>query len=1608
MKWFTLVLFGIIVSIVYSTIITYVSAETMPSYIRQWGSEGLQTTGLLSFPQDLALDSTGNVYVTDYGNRRIQKFDNDGNFLHTWGIKGSGNGQFQVPAGIAIRKDFVYVIDNELNRVQKFDTLGKYITQWGSKGTEAGKFLLPQNIAVDINGDVYVADTGNSRIQKFSSDGKFLLSWGSSGQGNGKFLNPRGLVADSQGNVYVSDSGNNRIQKFTLDGVFLKSFDVSSGNSLKSPQGLDIDSSGNIYVADTGNNRVVKIDKDGNSLTSWGSQGKTNGNFNNPKDTVVDSTGNVFVVDSSNHRIQKFAKTSQSTTKTSQSITETLLAPLSPLPHDKTNPVITAPSDIVVEANGLLSTVSIGQATATDAGGIASIVNNAPEKFPLGMTLVTWTATDASGNFAKATQTVTVSDTTSPVIAAPPSIIVEATNPDNNSVELGNPSTSDVVGVVAVTNNAPSFFKIGDTIITWTATDNAGNSASSKQVITIQDTTQPRVTAPSDIVVEAISATENNVVLGDATVTDNGEIKSITNDGPSIFPLGTTIITWIATDAAGNVATATQKVKVVDTAAPIITSPHDVVFEAISPTDNPISIGQAIAYDIQYVAITNNAPPVFPLGETIVTWNATDVDGHWSVASQKITVVDTTSPILILPANVTAEASSLDHNVVSIGEATAQDVIGISSITNNEPSEFAFGETVVTWTAVDNSGNSVSANQTITILDTTSPQLTVPKDAVAEATDPTLNIVQLGDPTTSDIIGVDSVTNNAPDAFPIGLTTVTWTAIDTSGNIANATQTVTIRDTTNPIITAPYDIMVEATSSSGNTIPIGDANASDIIGISSITNNAPSVFPLGETIVTWIAVDNHGNSASAIQKVTVVDTTAPTMTVPDDIIFEALSPTENTFSIGEASTTDIIDSNLIITNNAPTTFPLGETIVTWTTTDASGNVATATQKVTVVDTTIPTIVAPDDIEAEATSATENTVTLGQATAADFVGIQSITNDAPEVFLAGETIVTWTATDKTNHIATTTQKVIIKDTSPPILKAPDAITLEATSESANIVNIGEAKASDLVGIQSITNDAPEVFPLGLTTITWTATDLSGLSYSAIQKITVVDTTSPILTVPADLVSEAVSDTNNPVEIGQATANDLLHISSLTNDAPSAFLLGETIVTWTATDQSGNSVTGIQKVTIVDTTAPTIVIPNDVTIEASSPDNNLVSLGDASADDNVGVTTIKNDSPTVFTVGKTMVTWTATDAAGNISTASQTVTVVDTTKPSILSPEDISVEATDPLQNFVTLGDATSSDATGRVTISNDAPNAFVFGKTIVTWTATDTAGNSASDTQTITVIDRTSPKITAPEDVTVEATSLTSNVISIGTATAKDIMGIDSITNDGPDTFPFGKTIVTWTATDPSGNSQTASQKITVIDTTGPKLTVPDDVTLDATSLETIVSIGKATAIDIIDSNPIITNNTPDTFPLGETKVTWSVTDQFGNSENLTQTITVQACGKPSSSYNLIIGGQVDDVLTGTNLADLIFGLEGDDIITGGEGDDCVIAGEGDDIIFGNDGEDKIVADDGNDIIRGGSGEDKINGNSGFDIIDGGDDHDSCNIGENSSDDVVIKCEAGKL
>lgn len=144
-----------------------------------------------------------------------------------------------------------------------------------------------------------------------------------------------------------------------------------------------------------------------------------------------------------------------------------------------------------------------------------TVTHDAPATLPVGTTIVTWTATDASGNSASATQTVTVSDTTAPSITAPADVEVESSTP--LAVNLGTPSVSDLADPnPAVSNDAPAQFPLVSTVVTWTATDGSGNSASATQTVTVTEPAPQPPAAPSNLTttVQESGKGKNKVVTG--------------------------------------------------------------------------------------------------------------------------------------------------------------------------------------------------------------------------------------------------------------------------------------------------------------------------------------------------------------------------------------------------------------------------------------------------------------------------------------------------------------------------------------------------------------------------------------------------------------------------------------------------------------------------------------------------------------------------------------------------------------------------------------------------------------------------------------------------------------------------------------------------------------------------------------------------------------------------------------------------------------------------------------------------------------------------------------------------------------------------------------
>ncbi|MEK6273460.1 MAG: Ig-like domain-containing protein [Actinomycetota bacterium] len=297
------------------------SASASITFDLTWGSVGIGN-GNFTLPTRVATDSSGNPYVSDTGNHRIQKFTTSGVFTTKWGatllgvpIAGTGDGEFNLPSGVATDSSSnVYVADTTNNRIQKFNSTGGFLTKWGSLGTGTSQFNGPQGIATDSSSNVYVADTTNNRIQKFNSTGTYITQWGSAGAGDGQFSLPSGVATDSSGNVYVADAGNSRIQKFDPSGTFIAKWGSAGAGNGQFGTTLDVatGSHGNVIVADGTNNRIQKFRPSGTFITTWGSLGTGTSQFNGPSGVAVASTDHVYVVDRVNNRIQKFHETDTS------------------------------------------------------------------------------------------------------------------------------------------------------------------------------------------------------------------------------------------------------------------------------------------------------------------------------------------------------------------------------------------------------------------------------------------------------------------------------------------------------------------------------------------------------------------------------------------------------------------------------------------------------------------------------------------------------------------------------------------------------------------------------------------------------------------------------------------------------------------------------------------------------------------------------------------------------------------------------------------------------------------------------------------------------------------------------------------------------------------------------------------------------------------------------------------------------------------------------------------------------------------------------------------------------------------------------------------------
>jgi DNA-binding beta-propeller fold protein YncE len=274
-----------------------------------WGTAGRGGPGYVTRPSGLAIDRAGNLFVADTWAHRIEVLSSSGAYQGQWGrivartnlaAPGPGQGQFSFPRGVAFDPSSgnVWVADQNNHRIQVLATTGAWVATYGgpTAGSALGQFNFPRAITVAANGDVYVADTGNNRVQKRDASGTWsLVPIGTS------LDTPSAIAVDGSGTLFVAD----RTRVLRVEGGTATPIDPPIG-SFDRVGGLHVTGS-KLYVSDTGNSRVLRLDRPTGTWQTIGGEGPQIGSFVGPSELSTTQDGRtLYVTDQHNNRIQRF------------------------------------------------------------------------------------------------------------------------------------------------------------------------------------------------------------------------------------------------------------------------------------------------------------------------------------------------------------------------------------------------------------------------------------------------------------------------------------------------------------------------------------------------------------------------------------------------------------------------------------------------------------------------------------------------------------------------------------------------------------------------------------------------------------------------------------------------------------------------------------------------------------------------------------------------------------------------------------------------------------------------------------------------------------------------------------------------------------------------------------------------------------------------------------------------------------------------------------------------------------------------------------------------------------------------------------------------------
>ncbi len=747
---------------------------------------------------------------------------------------------------------------------------------------------------------------------------------------------------------------------------------------------------------------------------------------------------------------------------------------------------------------------------------------------------------------------------------------------------------------------------------------------------------------------------------------------------------------------------------------------------------------------------------------------------------------------------------------------------------------FTFSYTATDGTATDD------ATATITVADTIVPVVTtknisVQLDASGSASITTSDI----DNGSTDNIGITglSLDETSFDCSNVGANTVSLTAVDAAENSASNTATVTVEDNIDPSLTV-QNITVQLDASGSASITAADlvTSASDNCTVQDTTINVNSFDcgDIGSNLVQVTLNDVNGNSTSKTATVTVEDNIDPTLTVQNLTV--QLDASGQALIVPSDLVTSALDNcNIQDTTLSVSSFDcgdIGSNSVQVILNDVNGNSTSKTATVTVEDNIDPSLTVQNiTVQLDASGNASITAADLVTSATDNCTIQDTTIDVSSFDCGdiGSNLVQVTLNDVNGNSTSKTATVTVEDDIDPTLTVQNlTVQLDASGQALIVPSDLVTSALDNCNIQDTTLSVSsfDCGDIGSNLVQVTLNDVNGNSTVEVSTVTILDTIAPVAMSKDTTVylDETGNVSIDPTFVDNGSSDNCSLNLSLDITDFDCSNIGENTVILTSTDASENIDTSQAIVTVFDTIAP-VALCRDISVSLDASGSVTITpdmIDDASYDVCSDVTLAINSDVAVTLdckhVGENELTLNVTDSYGNMSTCVSTVTVEDNTKP-IAICKDITVylDETGHVMVDGTMVDNGSNDACGiRIPYLN-RKNFYCsdLGENQVTMTVSDFHGNYDFCETTVTVADSIKPEIDSMDDISTVVASADecSAVVEFETPTATDICAGVTVEQTAGlasgSEFPVGTTVVTFTATDASGNTSESSFVVTV-------------------------------------------------------------------------------------------------------------------------------------------------------------------------------------------------------